>query len=91
LTRNGVPLNTAKGTDVATIGEITDLDVRAIEQAKRWYAEQPMPDTFAHVPSVIRRRAHRMAGGDWRRIVLDQDGVSLVVHDQIMWQYERAC
>jgi hypothetical protein len=76
--------------DVPRIGEVTDLHPWIIEDAQRWYAYQPMPATFAHIDRRILRRAHRMAGGDWRRCVLDTDGQSLVVHDRIMWQYERA-
>lgn len=60
------------------------LNAAVTERAARWYAAHPVPHAFEGLPPRVRSAAQRLAGGDWQRCVLNEDG-SVTVHNHQMW------
>lgn len=67
--------------DLSSLGPSITVD------AARWYSENRVPVAFRHLPPKVIRQAYRLAGGDWRRCVTDDDG-QIVVYNHPMWTPE---
>jgi hypothetical protein len=70
---------------VATVSQSAMLDDAIIQRAAAWYSKQSaVPPAFRGCSPLVLREAKRIAKGDWRRCVVDDDG-SITVHNNPVW------
>jgi hypothetical protein len=69
-----------------TIGKVTGLNDKFIEEAAAWYAQKgnDIPAPFRKVDKRILRRVSQIAKGDWHRCVIEDNG-AVTVHNKPMW------
>lgn len=68
--------------------DLSSLSAAVTADAAQWYTENRVPVAFRHLPPKVVREAYRLADGDWRRCVTDDDG-QIVVYNQPMWTPEQ--
>jgi hypothetical protein len=68
-----------------TVAQTASLHVDAIDDAARWYDPERVPDAFADLDRRVIRRAFKLAGGDWRRVVRDVDTDALTILNAVSW------
>lgn len=69
---------------MARIADLTDVTDEVIERAVEWYAHTDVPPTFRRLNPLAVRTAIKLAGGDWRRCVANEDG-SITVANRPVW------
>ena len=69
---------------MAKVRDLTSLSASVIADAAVWYVENRVPVAFRSLPPKVLREAYRLADGDWRRCVTDDDG-QIVVYNRPMW------
>lgn len=49
-----------------------------LSQSVRWYGELRVPQAFRGLPGPVLDHLIAVTGGDWRRCVIDEDGVVMI-------------
>ncbi len=67
------------------LASVVNLNEHVVKDAARWYDPNRIPDAFADIDPRIARKAFRLAGNDWRRVVRDGNEPALTVLNAVSW------
>lgn len=69
---------------MATIASAAYLTQKMIDEAVDWYIQTRVPRRFVGAHPLVLARAKAIAGGNWQRCVLDEDG-SITIYNHPQW------
>lgn len=64
--------------------ELAHVEEQVIDRAQAWYTETHLPEPLATAPRPALSRAMQLAGGEPRKITVEEDG-SLIVWNRPRW------
>jgi hypothetical protein len=70
---------------VAMVAQQADVVDKTVAVMAAWYSTHHVPAVFRGTDPLILKWAERLSGGDWRRCVTDDGGVTIVVHNMAVW------
>lgn len=72
---------------MARVGESTGIHDKVEKHAASWYEQRRIPEAFKNQHPLVLDKAEELCDGDWRRCVVDEQGV-LTVYNRPMWEPE---
>lgn len=67
------------------VSKIAHLHTQVVDDAAEWYNPNRIPEAFRDVHPAVAKRAFRLAGNDWRRVVRDGNEQALTILNAVAW------